>query len=167
MSKDDSSIFSNDSWYDPATIFKIFSRVIYDLYARSLLEGLDFSYALATIGKGFADEIPSSSAHTPTDPHASCSYANKKETCDQSRRYRGNSGETHWEALRRYRVGEEQARCVRLPGPGFFHLSSEREAEVRRPRRKERTRARKRKKALTTKANMVVNERVASTFSVP
>lgn len=57
-------------------------------------------------------------------------------------------------------------RGVRRPGPVLPFIERTRSWSSK-PRRKERTRTTRRKKALTTKANIVVNERVASTFSVP
>lgn len=67
-----------------------------------------------------------------------------------------------------FRAGEEQARGDGDGRASFFYLSSEREVGVRCCGvRNERRRATRRKKALTTKANMVGNERAASIFSVP
>lgn len=109
--------------------------------------------------------IPSSSAHTPANSRACISRLREQGGDERSipsiEGTRAKLIEKHFDT-----TSMKNKRSVRRPGPVLPFIERTRSWSSK-PRRKERTRATWRKKALTTKANMVVNERVASTFSVP
>lgn len=130
------------------------------------LECLDFSCALTTSGKGAADEIPSSSAHTMANPRACILRLHERGGDERSIPSIGGTREKLIEKHFDDTTSAKNKRGEWQPGPVLPFIERTRSWSSK-PRRKERTRATWRKKALTTKANMVVNERVASTFSVP